>query len=60
MVFSNVATAPGEELAALISMPDHVVAAIQAETGETATVGLYMEDPFEDPIATVEIELPPA
>lgn len=60
VVFSNVATAPGEQLGAVISVPDHVVAAIQAETGGTATVGLYLDDPFDDPIATVEIELPPA
>lgn len=60
VVFSNVPTKPGEQLGAVISVPDHVVGAIQAETGGTATVGLYLDDPFDDQIATVEIELPPA
>lgn len=55
----DLSPAPGERLGVVVSVPAHVVESIRSESGGTATVGVYVGDPYGDPVATVEVELPP-
>lgn len=52
--------APGERLGVVLSIPADEAELIRSESGGIATVGVYVGDPYGDPVATVEVELPPA
>lgn len=54
----DVTAAPGERLGIVLSVSPETVEAIRAETGGTATIGVYVGDPYGDPVAAVTVELP--
>lgn len=60
VAFRDLSTAPGERLGVVLSIPADTVEAIRSESSGRATVGLYAGDPYGEPVAAVEVELPPA
>lgn len=54
----DLSAAPGERLGVVLSIPAETVASIRSESGGTATVGVYVGDPYGEPVASVDVELP--
>lgn len=54
----DLSIAPDERLGVVLSIPADIVESIRSESGGPTTVGLYVGDPYGDPIATVTVNLP--
>jgi hypothetical protein len=60
VAFRDLTIAPGERLGVVLSIPADTVESIRSESDGSATIRIYVSDPYGDPVTSVEVELPSA